>query len=159
MGACAEALRADFQKHLELTQREMPFQYIRMHGLFHEDMMVYREENGRPIVNWQYVDLVYDHWLSIGIRPFVELGFMPYDLASGDETVFWWRGNVTPPRDWVRWEWFIGQFIQHIIERYGQEEVRKWYFEVWNEPNLDGFWKNADFAAYMELYERTTRVD
>ena len=76
----------------------MPFQYIRMHGLFHEDMMVYHEENGQPIVNWQYVDLVYDHWLSIGIRPFVELGFMPYDLASGDQTVFWWKGNITPPK-------------------------------------------------------------
>lgn len=157
-GRVAEALRADFQKHLEMVQREMPFQYIRMHGLFHEDMMVYREEDGRPVTNWQYVDLVYDHWLSIGIRPFVELGFMPYDLASGSETVFWWRGNITPPKDWERWEWFIGEFIQHVIERYGLDEVRSWYFEVWNEPNLDGFWKDADFAAYMELYERTTRV-
>ncbi len=157
-GRVAEALRADFQKHLELVQRHLPFQYIRMHGLFHEDMMVYREENGQAIVNWQYVDLVYDHWLSIGIRPFVELGFMPYDLASGSETVFWWRGNITPPKDWKRWEWFIEQFIDHVIERYGPSEVRRWYFEVWNEPNLDGFWKDADFDAYLELYERTTRV-
>lgn len=157
-GRVAEALRADFQKHLERVQREMPFQYIRMHGLFHEDMMVYREENGQPIVNWQYVDLVYDHWLSIGIRPFVELGFMPYDLASGNETVFWWRGNITPPKDWARWEWFIGQFIEHILERYGLVEVSRWYFEVWNEPNLTFFWQNADFDAYLELYERTTRV-
>jgi xylan 1,4-beta-xylosidase len=157
-GRVAEALRADFQKHLEMVQQEMPFQYIRMHGLFHEDMMVYREENGQPIVNWQYVDLVYDHWLSIGIRPFVELGFMPYDLASGSQTVFWWRGNVTPPKDWQRWEWFIGQFINHLIERHGLAEVQRWYFEVWNEPNLDVFWKDADFQAYMELYERTSRV-
>jgi len=157
-GRVAEALRADFQKHLELVQHEMPFQYIRMHGLFHEDMMVYHEKDGRPILNWQYVDLVYDHWLSIGIRPFVELSFMPYDLASGDQTVFWWRGNITPPKDWSRWEWFIEQFIQHIIERYGVEEVRRWYFEVWNEPSLDVFWKDADFAAYMELYERTTHT-
>jgi len=157
-GRVAEALRADFQKHLEMVQREMPFQYIRMHGLFHEDMMVYREKNGQPIVNWQYVDLVYDHWLSIGIRPFVELSFMPYDLASGSETVFWWRGNVTPPKDWTRWEWLIGQFIRHIIERYGLVEVRRWYFEVWNEPNLDVFWKDADFEAYLELYERTAGV-
>jgi xylan 1,4-beta-xylosidase len=153
-----EALRADFQKHLEMVQREIPFQYIRMHGVFHEDMMVYREENGQPILNWQYVDLVYDHWLSIGIRPFVELSFMPYDLASGSETVFWWRANITPPKDWSRWEWFIGQFVTHFIERYGVEEVRRWYFEVWNEPNLDAFWINADFDTYMELYERTTRA-
>ena len=157
-GRVAEALRADFQKHLELVQREMPFNYIRMHGLFHEDMMVYREENSQPIVNWQYVDLVYDHWLSIGIRPFVELGFMPYDLASGEETVFWWKGNITPPKDWERWNWFIEQYIHHIIERYGLTEVRRWYFEVWNEPSLDFFWKDADFAAYMELYEHTTRT-
>lgn len=162
-GRVGEALRADFQKHLEMVQREMPFQYIRMHGLFHEDMMVYHEENGRPIVNWQYVDLVYDHWLSIGIRPFVELGFMPYDLASGEETVFWWKGNITPPKDWARWEWFIEQYIRHVIERYGLDEVRRWYFEVWNEPSLTFFWKDADFDAYMELYARTAytlkRVD
>jgi len=157
-GRVGEALRADFQKHLEMVQREMPFQYIRMHGLFHEDMMVYREKNGQPIVNWQYVDLVYDHWLSIGIRPFVELGFMPYDMASGDETVFWWKGNITPPKDWTRWEWFIEQYVHHIIERYGLEEVRHWYFEVWNEPGLKFFWKDADFDSYMELYERTART-
>jgi xylan 1,4-beta-xylosidase len=157
-GRVGEALRADFQKHLELIQREIPFDYIRMHGLFHEDMMVYREKDGQPIVNWQYVDLVYDHWLSIGIRPFVELGFMPYDLASSTETVFWWKGNITPPKDWERWEWFIQQFIKHIIERYGADEVRRWYFEVWNEPDLSFFWKDADFDAYMELYERTVRA-
>ena len=127
-GRVGEALRADFQKHLEMVQREMPFEYLRMHGLFHEDMMVYREENGRPIVNWQYVDLVYDHWLSIGIRPFVELSFMPYDLASGEDTVFWWKGNITPPKDWDRWEWLIEQFVRHVIARYGLDEVRQWYF-------------------------------
>ncbi|MBN2535515.1 MAG: hypothetical protein JXB88_21735 [Spirochaetales bacterium] len=158
-GRVGEALRADFQKHLEMVQREMPFHYIRMHGLFHEDMMVYHEENnGRQILNWQYVDLVYDHWLSIGIRPFVELGFMPYDLASGTQTVFWWGGNITPPKDWARWEWLIEQFIRHVIQRYGLAEVRQWYFEVWNEPDLDFFWKDADFGAYMELYERTART-
>ncbi|HEX2619691.1 MAG TPA: hypothetical protein VHL11_06080, partial [Phototrophicaceae bacterium] len=157
-GRVAEALRADFQKHLELIQREMPFNYLRMHGLFHEDMMIYRVKDGQPILNWQYVDLVYDHWLSIGIRPFVELGFMPYDLASGEETVFWWKGNITPPNNWERWEWLVQQFILHIIERYGQDEVRRWYFEVWNEPDLAVFWKDANFATYMELYERTARA-
>ena len=153
-GRVGEALRADFQKHLEMVQRDFPFSYIRMHGLFHEDMMVYREENGQPIYNWQYVDLVYDHWLSLGIRPFVEFGFMPYDLASSDQTIFWWKGNVTPPKDWARWEALIERFLRHVIERYGIAEVRAWYFEVWNEPTLKDFWKDADFDAYMELYER-----
>jgi len=157
-GRVAEALRADFQNHLEMVQREFPFRYIRMHGLFHEDMMVYREENGSAILNWQYVDLVYDHWLSIGIRPFVELGFMPYDMASGDQTCFWWKGNVTPPRDWALWERLVEAFVRHVIDHYGRDEVRRWYFEVWNEPNLAYFWKEADFAAYMQLYERSVRA-
>jgi xylan 1,4-beta-xylosidase len=83
---------------------------------------------------------------------------MPYDLASGDETVFWWKGNITPPNNWEHWEWLIQQFVRHVIERYGLDEVRRWYFEVWNEPDLSVFWKNADFDAYMELYERTVRA-
>ncbi|HNT77219.1 MAG TPA: beta-xylosidase [Anaerolineae bacterium] len=157
-GRVGEALRADFQKHLAQVQAEAPFDYIRMHGLFHEDMMVYREQGGKPIFNWQYVDLVYDHWLSVGIRPFVELSFMPYDLASGDQTIFWWRGNVTPPKDWQKWEQFITRFVRHLIARYGAAEVRRWYFEVWNEPNLSVFWQNADFDAYMTLYERTVNA-
>ena len=157
-GRTAEALRAQFQRHLEMVQGDMPFSYLRMHGIFHEDMMVYRESPGGPVLNWQYVDMVYDHWLSVGIRPFVELGFMPYDLASGDATVFWWRGNITPPKDWARWSWLVGRFVEHLAERYGIEEVRRWYFEVWNEPNLGIFWEHADFGAYMELYERTARA-
>lgn len=151
-GRVGEALRADFQKHLEMIQQEMPFQYLRMHGLFHEDMMVYREESdGTPVYNWQYIDLVFDHWLSIGIRPFVELGFMPYDLASGELTVFWWKGNVTPPKDYDRWAELVEKFTRHCIERYGLEEVLQWYFEVWNEPNLSFFW-DGDFEEYMKLY-------
>ncbi len=157
-GRTAEALRGRFQEHLGMVQRDMPFSYLRMHGVFHEDMMVYRESGGRPVLNWQYVDMVYDHWLSVGIRPFVEIGFMPYELASGDETVFWWQGNITPPRDWARWEWLVRSFVEHVIERYGLEEVQRWYFEVWNEPNLAVFWKDADFSAYMALYERTART-
>lgn len=157
-GRVGEALRADFQKHLEVTQREMPFGYIRMHGLFHEDMMVYREQDGKAIYNWQYVDLVFDHWLSVGIRPFVELGFMPYDMASGEATIFWWKGNITPPKDWARWEELVERFTSHVVERYGIDEVRRWYFEVWNEPNLKQFWFEANFPAYMELYERSVRA-
>ncbi len=157
-GRVAEGLRADFQHHLEMVQRDIPFLYLRAHGLFHEDMMVYREEGGQPVFNWQYVDLVYDHWLSCAIRPFVELSFMPYDLASGTDTVFWWKANITPPRDYAHWELLVEQFLRHVIDRYGIAEVRRWYFEVWNEPNLTVFWRDADFEAYMQLYERTARV-
>ncbi len=154
-GRAAEALRADFQRHLELAQKEIGFEYIRCHAPLCDDMMVYREADGEPVHNWQYLDMVYDHWLSVGIRPFVELSFMPYELASGNETVFWWRGNITPPKDWGRWEGLVRDMVLHFVDRYGLPEVRRWYFEVWNEPDLFFFWKDADFDAYLELYERT----
>lgn len=154
-GRAAEALRADFQRHLEVAQREIGFEHVRCHGVFNDEMMAYREAGGEPVHNWQYLDMVYDHWLSIGVRPFVELAFMPSDLASGDDTVFWWRGNITPPRDWSRWETLVRDMVLHFVDRYGLPEVRRWYFEVWNEPDLTVFWKDADFDAYLELYERT----
>lgn len=157
-GRAAEALRADFQRHLEVARKEIGFEYLRCHGPFCDEMMVYREEGGKPVHNWQYLDMVYDHWLSVGIRPFVELSFMPSDLASGDETCFWWRGNITPPKDWARWEGLVRDMVVHFVDRYGLPEVRRWYFEVWNEPDLSFFWKGADFDAYLELYERTARA-
>jgi xylan 1,4-beta-xylosidase len=157
-GRAAEALRADFQRHLELAQKEVGFEHLRCHGALCDEMMAYRDAGGEPVHNWQYLDMVYDHWISLGIRPFVELSFMPYDLASGDETVFWWRGNITPPKDWGRWEQLVRDMVVHFIERYGLPEVRRWYFEVWNEPDLSFFWQGADFDAYVSLYERTASV-
>jgi xylan 1,4-beta-xylosidase len=92
------------------------------------------------------------------VRPYVEWGFMPGALASGDQTVFWWQGNVTPPADWNEWSDLVVSLTRHWIERYGRDEVRQWPFEVWNEPNLSGFWKGADQAAYFKLYEVTVRA-
>ncbi len=157
-GRAAEALRADFQRHLELARKEIGFEYLRCHGPLCDEMMAYREAGGEPVHNWQYLDIVYDHWLSLGIHPFVELSFMPYDLARGGETCFWWQGNVTPPKDWGRWERLVAGMVAHFVERYGLPEVRRWYFEVWNEPDLSFFWEGADFQAYLELYERTARA-
>lgn len=89
----------------------------------------------------------------IGVKPFVELGFMPAALASGKQTIFWWRGNVTPPKDYKKWEDFIRNLTQHFTERYGVDEVKTWYFEVWNEPNLTpGFWTGTQ-EEYFKLYK------
>lgn len=154
-GRAAEALRAGFQRQLELAQKEIGFEYLRCHGALSDEMMSYREAGEEPVHNWQYLDMVYDHWLSVGIRPFVELSFMPHDLASGNDTVFWWRGNITPPKDWGRWERLVKDMVVHFVDRYGLPEVRRWYFEVWNEPDLSFFWRDADFDAYLELYQRT----
>ncbi len=158
-GRAAEGLRADWRMQLKEVQREIGFEYIRFHGLFHDDMMIYREdEAGQPVYNWQYLDNLFDFLKSVGLKPLLELSFMPYALASGEGTVFWWKGNCTPPKDYNRWAELVSNTIRHCINRYGMEEVLKWYFEVWNEPNLyQGFWF-ADQAEYFKLYETAARA-
>lgn len=158
-GRAAEGLRADWQRDLAVVHRECGFQYLRMHGLLEDELGVYSEDrHGRPVYNFQYIDAIYDAILSTGMRPFVEFGFMPQRLASGEKTIFWWKGNVTPPRDYAKWERLIQTLVQHWTNRYGRNEVQKWYFEVWNEPNLkDAFW-TGDQKEYFKLYDATVRA-
>ena len=158
-GRANEGLRADWQQQLAMVKKECDFKYIRMHGLLTDDMGVYREDSkGNPEYNYQYIDALYDFLLSIKIKPFVELGFMPSALASGSQTIFWWKGNVTPPKDYKKWEELIRNLTQHFTDRYGVEEVKTWYFEVWNEPNLSpGFWSGTQ-EEYFKLYEYTARA-
>ncbi len=154
-GRAVEALRMDFQKHLETAAKECGFKYLRFHGIFHDDMGVFtRDREGRISYNWQYVDSVYDAILDIGLKPFVEISFMPGDLASGDKTVFWWKANVTPPKDYSLWYDLVYEFVIHLEERYGQEEVATWYFEVWNEPNHPAFYSST-MEEYFKLYAVT----
>lgn len=152
------ALRADYQESAALVQREIGFRYIRGHGLLSDDMGVLRQSEGVTRYSFTYVDQVVDSWLRIGLKPFLELGFMPSALASGDQTVFWWKGNVTPPRSHDDWAALVRAVLRHLIDRYGLEEVRTWPIEVWNEPNLTVFWQGADKAAYFRLYEATARA-
>jgi xylan 1,4-beta-xylosidase len=111
-GRANEGLRADWQEQLAVVQREIGFQYVRMHGILHDDMGVYSEDtHGDPKYNFQYVDALYDALLKEHIRPFVELTFMPSKLASGQKTVFWWKGNITPPKDPEKWKMLIRAFV------------------------------------------------
>jgi xylan 1,4-beta-xylosidase len=170
-GRANEGLRADWQHQLAEVQRECGFRYLRFHGLLSDDMGVYQvDKNGHEIYNWQYIDALFDALLGMGVRPFVELGFMPSALASGSQTIFWWKGNVTPPKDPAKWEALIKALTAHWTERYGEDEVARWYFEVWNEPNLSSFWigdkggrSDADFEIfarkeYFKLYAITARA-
>lgn len=156
------ALRADHQASLARVQQDVGFGHLRGHGLLSDDMGVHRTStvDGRTHVrhSFTYVDQVHDRFLELGVRPFVELGFMPTALASGDQTVFWWKGNVTPPRDHREWTDLVTALVRHLVDRYGLDEVRRWPIEVWNEPNLPDFWQGADQAAYLHLYEVTARA-
>ena len=126
-------------------------------------MRVYSEDKaGNPVYNFMYVDDVFDFLLSIGVKPFVELSFMPEKLASGKTTIFWWKANVTPPKKHERWADLVRATVRHWTERYGEDEVKTWRFEVWNEPDLDVFWdpgkKTTMLDAYLELYKHTARA-
>lgn len=160
-GRVAEGLRDGWRRQLEECHREIGFKYIRMHGLLQDELGVYSEVNGVPRYNWQYIDDVYDFLLSIGMKPFVEFGFMPNALKSGSGKIFWWNANVTPPNDYAKWDALITALVKHWTQRYGESEVETWRFEVWNEPNYPGFWhpptNSTPRDAYFRLYEHTAR--
>lgn len=150
-GRANEGLRAAWQRQLKIAHEECGFEYIRFHGLLCDDMFVYKEENGRPVYNWSYIDELYDYIISIGMKPFVEFAFMPEALASGTATQFWWNGNVTPAKDNEEWAALLKAAVEHWVERYGFDEVITWYFEIWNEPDLWAFW-NGTKTQYFEMY-------
>lgn len=151
------ALRRDYQDSLALVQKEIGFRHIRGHGLFCDGVGVYQpyryQGSDRVRYGFTYLDQVIDAYLDLGIEPFLELGFMPAALASGDQTVFWWKGNVTPPSSHSAWADLVRATLKHLVSRYGLDTVRRWPIEVWNEPNLTDFWLGADRAAYHRLYE------
>lgn len=161
-GRLGLALQKEYVEHLKLVQEEIGFQYIRGHGLLHDDIGIYREletENGPKVFyNFTYVDRIFDTFLELGLKPFVEFGFMPKQLASGTQTIFAWEGNVTPPKDYNKWSDLIKAVTTHFLERYGEEEVLTWPFEVWNEPNLVNFWEGADKEEYFKLYQVTAEA-
>ncbi len=150
-------IRDDSLAQLRLTQKELGFKYIRFHAIFHDDLGTYKEVNGKPVYDWTKIDYLYDNLLKMGIKPFVELGFTPHDMRTSDQTIFYWKGNTSHP-DRTKWAALIKEFINHITERYGKSEVESWYYEFWNEPNLDGFFEKADQKAYFELYTITANT-
>lgn len=156
-GRANEGLRASWLEQLKVVHDACGFRYVRFHGLFHDDMFVYREAGGKPAYNWQYLDDLFDRMLALEVRPFVELSFFPKQIAGGARTQFWWKGNVTPPADNAKWIALVSAFVEHCRARYGEAEVRRWYFEVWNEPDLAAFWDGTR-TKYFELYRDSVRA-
>ena len=151
------ALRADWQEQLRLCHDELGFQYVRFHGLLSDDMGTLVRQNNKLLYSFFNIDQIFDFLLSIGMKPFVELSFMPEVLASGTKTVFNYKANVTPPRDYKQWASLINRLVSHWVQRYGMKEVRQWFFEVWNEPNLKSFWSGTQ-RDYFRLYRYTAEA-
>ncbi|WP_330367086.1 GH39 family glycosyl hydrolase [Butyrivibrio sp. WCD3002] len=157
-GRLGLALTEEYLKELKFVQDMIGFSYIRGHGLFSDDVAIYYEyeEDGETKVeyNYTYIDRIFDRFLELGIRPYLELGFMPEQLASGTQTIFYWKGNTTPPKEYKKWTDMVIALLEHLKARYG-EEVVDWPIEVWNEPNLPGFWYKADMEEYCKLFKET----
>jgi xylan 1,4-beta-xylosidase len=144
-------MRAQWQHDLELMKRVAGIKSVRFHGLFDDEMGVWPAGAKKP--NFLYIDMVFDAMLERGVRPYVELSFMPAALASGTRTIFWYKGNTTPPKELKDWGELVGALAKHCVERYGLEEVRQWRFEVWNEPNIV-FWAGTK-TQYFDLYRES----
>jgi xylan 1,4-beta-xylosidase len=156
-GHATLALRADWQKQLSRCRIELGFKHVRFHGVLSDDMGTLVNEDDKFVYSFFNADQICDFLLSIGMRPFMELSFMPLALASGNDMVFHYKGNVTPPRDYKEWENLIYTLVKHWVERYGISEVSHWFFEIWNEPNLSAFWKSTK-ADYFRLYQYAARA-
>ncbi|WP_313755729.1 GH39 family glycosyl hydrolase [Tissierella sp.] len=156
-GRAAEGLRNEWQNQLREIQSEIGFEHIRFHGIFSDEMMIYNiDDSGNIIYNWSYVDELFDFFKEVNIKPFIELGFMPSEIRKSDETMFWWKANISGPKDIGLWTDLVKEFIKHCINRYGLKEVESWHFEVWNEPDLERVFWIGGKEEYFKLYKETT---
>ena len=160
-GRAILSLRESYRDDIRAVKLVADFRYVRFHAIFHDEVGVYNEdEHGNPVYNFSYVDQIYDGLLKNSVRPFVEIGFMPRKLAFNPDALhpFWYKQNVSPPKSMDRWDDLIRHFAQHLVDRYGIDEVSQWYFEVWNEPNID-FWNGIPRQkSYFDLYAHTAKA-
>jgi len=154
-GRAVLTLRDSYRRDLREVKQATDFEYVRFHAIFHDEVGLYDEDSqGDPLYNFSYVDQIYDGLLANGVKPFVELSFMPRKLAAQNNLhSFWYKPSVSPPKDWAKWAGLVSVFTKHLVDRYGIDEVAQWYFEVWNEPNLDFWAGEPKQASYWELYD------
>src|SRR5579862_57041 len=159
-GRAILTLRESYRQDLRLVKSTTDFKFVRFHAILHDEVGIYdQDKTGNPTYNFSYVDQIYDGLLASGVRPFVELSFMPSKLAARQAVhSFKYHPIVAPPRNYAKWDALMAAFAAHLIDRYGIDEVAQWYFEVWNEPNLD-FWAGVPAqASYWTLYDHTARA-
>ena len=159
-GRATLTLRDSYRRDMRAVKGVTAFKLVRFHGILDRDVGVYtRDAQGRPDYNFTYIDQIYDGLLQQGVRPFVELSFMPPEMASRQQSMgFWYDPIVAPPKEWQQWTALIRHLAQHLVDRYGIAEVSQWYFEVWNEPN-GSFWGGEPHqGTYFHLYDLTARA-
>lgn len=160
-GRAALSLRESYREDLRAVHAATDFKYIRAHAILQDENGVYTEdEHGNAVYNFSYVDQIYDGLLKNQVKPMVEISFMPKKLAFNPDALhpFWYKQNVSPPKSMERWDALMTALAKHLVARYGIDEVAHWYFEVWNEPNID-FWGGIPRdKSYFELYEHTARA-
>lgn len=159
-GRAILSLRKPWRDDLRAVKNVTDFKWVRFHGILDDEVGVYTENHrGEAVYNFAYLDEIYDGLLQNGVRPLVEISFMPRQLAFNpyDLHVFWYHPNVSPPRSWTEWDDLMTHFARHLVDRYGIDEIAQWYFEVWNEPNID-FWGGIPRQqSYFDLYDHTAR--
>ncbi len=159
-GRAILTLRESYRDDLRAVKKITDFKYVRFHAILHDEVGVYNEdEHGNPVYNFAYVNQIYDGLLKNGVRPVVEISFMPKKLAFNPDALhpFWYKQNVSPPKSMEKWDALITAFAKNLVDRYGIDEVSQWYFEVWNEPNID-FWGGVpQQRSYFALYDHTAR--
>ena len=150
-------LREDSLAQLKTAVGELGFRYVRFHDIFHDVLGTVKTVDGKIVYDWTKIDQLYDRLLAMGIKPFIELGFTPSAIKTSDQTIFYWKGNTSHPV-FADWAALIDAFVRHLRGRYGEAQVRTWFFEVWNEPNLAGFWEKADQKVYFDLFALTSKT-
>jgi xylan 1,4-beta-xylosidase len=158
-GRAILSLRDSYRQDLHTVKNITDFRYVRFHNILSDEQGVYDEDaQGNPVYNFSYVDQIYDGLLKNGVRPFVEVSFMPKKLAASQQPhAFWYKQLPNPPKDWKKWEELNYQFAKHLVDRYGIDEVSQWYFEIWNEPNIDFWTGDPKDTTYYQLYDSAVR--
>jgi xylan 1,4-beta-xylosidase len=159
-GRAILSLRENYRQDLRSVRVITKFQYVRFHDILDDDVGIYGEDpQGKPTYNFIYADEIYDGLLANGVKPFVELSFMPKKLSAKPILhAFWYKQNVAPPDDYSRWGALIEAFAKHLLARYGPAEVETWYFEVWNEPNIDFWAGDPKQPTYWQLYDAAAQA-
>lgn len=167
VGRAVSCLRSNIQDCIRASKKELDFEYLRIRDIFSDDLYIYYEDGDHNVrYNWNYIDMVLDFFMSIGVKPVMEIGFMPTALASKNQTCGWqYHPNVSFPKSLGRWSNLVTEFITHCIRRYGQNQVHSWYFDFWTSPNLalkEAYWYESQedfFRFYKVTWQAVKRVD